>query len=78
MKTTLAAIALTALLAGSPAFAANSNMSDTTGMSQTQPQDNTTQKQRHKKHAHKKRHASRHAKRHSKDSNDSTSGMTQQ
>jgi hypothetical protein len=70
MKSTLAAIALTVLLAGSPAFAATST-NDTTGMSQSQ--DSGTQKQKHKKHHSKKRHS------HKKSSDSSnTSGTAQQ
>lgn len=72
MKTALAAVALTALLAGSPAFAAHNggNTADSTGMSQTQ--DNSSQKSKHKKHAHKHSH-------HKKSSSSTdTSGMSKQ
>ena len=72
MKTALAAVALTALLAGSPAFAAHNggNTTDSTGMSQTQ--DNSSQKSKHKKHAHKHSH-------HKKSSSSTdTSGMSKQ
>ncbi len=72
MKTAFAALALTALLAGSPAFAAHNggNTTDSTGMSQTQ--DNSSQKSKHKKHAHKRSHG------HKKSSGSTTSGTSQQ